>query len=470
MNLKITNQQLGHVSNKYCRLVLTEDNQSAHRLVEKSDGTLEYQMGAGKWNRITPRTFRTLLRSIVQAAKQHQIEYLAVQLSNSPFPKLDRLGEAWVLSTIAENFIMAAYEYKRYKTKKEDSAKELKEILICGGLSKEAKAGFLRGQIVGEATSITRDIANATGEHMTPSKLAQAAKAALKGTSVKVTVFDETKIKALKMGLLHAVGKGADDKPRFIIMEYTGSKKDEKPIVLIGKGITYDTGGLNVKPSGHMHDMHLDMSGGASVIGAMQAIAKLKLKRNVIGLIPAAENAISDRAMRAGDIVTSMSGKTVEVVHTDAEGRMVLADALTYAEKNYASAAILDMATLTGASLVALGKYASAYMTKDEKLESTLSELGEESGDLVWPLPLWDEYKASIKSARADISNIDPTFARTAGTIEAGVFLSYFAPKNVPWAHIDIAPRMETIPSDKLTKGAAGEPVRLLVKFVEEWK
>lgn len=217
-----------------------------------------------------------------------------------------------------------------------------------------------------------------------------------------------------------------------------------------------------------MHDMHLDMSGGSSVLAAITIAAKLGLKKNIVALVPAAENAISDDAMRAGDIVTAMNGKTVEVLHTDAEGRMVLADAYTYSER-YSPRAILDVATLTGASLVALGQHASAILTKDTELESTLRELGERSGDLVWPLPLWDEYKNSLKSHRADISNIATNFSRYGGCIEGASFLSFFAPKDTPWCHIDIAPRMDSIASDKLTKGSTGEPIRLLVSFLEQY-
>jgi leucyl aminopeptidase len=218
-----------------------------------------------------------------------------------------------------------------------------------------------------------------------------------------------------------------------------------------------------------MHEMHMDMSGGSAMIGTMRAIAKLGLKKNVVAFIPAAENSISAESMRAGDIATSMSGQTVEILHTDAEGRLVLADAMTYAETHYSPRVMLDVATLTGAALSALGQHASAIMTKDKKLQETLTELGEKSGDLVWPLPLWDEYKSSLKSSRADISNIATNFSRFGGCIEGGTFLSFFAPKKTPWAHIDIAPRMESIPSDKLAKGAAGEPVRLLVAFVEQY-
>ncbi len=217
-----------------------------------------------------------------------------------------------------------------------------------------------------------------------------------------------------------------------------------------------------------MHDMHLDMSGGAAVVGALTAIAKLGLKKNVIGLIPAAENAVSDRAMRAGDIVTAMNGKTVEILHTDAEGRLALADAMTFSER-YNPGTIIDIATLTGAALVALGQQASAFMTTDEALEATVRELGEVTGDLMWPLPLWDEYQGSLKSNRADLTNIAHNFSRFGGTIEGGAFLKNFAPKNTPWVHIDMAPRMDAIASDKLAKGATGEPVRFLVQFAKQY-
>jgi leucyl aminopeptidase len=336
------------------------------------------------------------------------------------------------------------------------------------GISDSAdKKSFATGLVTGEATNFTRDLANTSAEEMNPTALAKAAKLAVSGTKATVKILDHKKIKELKMGLLDAVGKGASDAPKLIIIEYWGATKKTAPVALIGKGITYDSGGLNVKPTGGMHDMHMDMSGGAAVIGAMRAIAKLGLKKNVVALVPSAENAISAKSMRAGDIATSMSGKTVEILHTDAEGRMVLADAMTYAEKFYKPKAMLDIATLTGASLVALGQQTSAVLTKDKDLQDQLVEIGEKTGDLMWPLPLWDEYRASLKSNRADLSNIAVNFARWGGCIEGGTFLSFFAPKKTPWAHIDMAPRMESIPSDKLAKGATGEPVKALIRFVE---
>ncbi len=474
-NIKIsaTSKSLTEVSNKYCRVILTEDKPSSHRLVETKDGHLEYRMGWGKKNEVTARTFRTLVRTIVQTAKSHQIEHLAICLELTGYQKLETYGEQWFYQTLGENISLASYEFNKYKTKKKQVL-ELKEVLVCG-LTGKNKTAFQKGLTVAESVNLTRDIANTAGEDMQPSNLAKAAQKAMVGTNAKVRVLDYKTIKKLKMGLLEAVGKGAEDAPKLIIIEYRGAAKQagtgkiSKPLVLLGKGITYDTGGLNIKPTGAMHDMHLDMSGGAAVIGAMRAIAKLKLKKNVIGIIPAAENAVSARSMRAGDIVTSMSGLTVEVMHTDAEGRMVLADGLTYIDKHYDAKAIIDVATLTGASLAALGQQTSAVLTKDIKLQHLLTELGEESGDLVWPLPLWDEYKKDLRSSRADVANIQANFSKFGGCIEGGTFLSFFAPKKTPWAHIDMAPRMESIPSDKLAKGATGEPVRLMVKFVETY-
>lgn len=468
-----TTKPLSKAAKKYCRIVVTDAKPSWHRLVERADGVLEYRLGAGKGKSMTARSFRTLVRSIVQAVKSHQVSEIALELDYTDYPKLAEYGEAWFYRTIAENLSLAQYEFTHYKTSKKTEG-VLKEILVCGVSSKVQKDAFAAGLIVAEAMNHTRDIANTSGGDLTPSKLAEEAKNILKGTKAAVRVLNAAAIKREKMGLLEAVGKGAEDRECLIIIEYWGAGKPTKkgdttkaPIALIGKGITYDTGGLNVKPSGFMHEMHMDMSGGAAMIGTMRAIAKLGLKKNVVAVIPAAENAISERSMRAGDIATSMSGKTVEILHTDAEGRLVLADAMTYAEKHFAPRIMLDAATLTGASLAALGQHTSAILTKDQALSDSLVKLGEESGDLVWPLPLWDEYKAMLKSSRADVSNIATNFSRYAGCIEGGIFLAHFAPKKTPWAHIDIAPRMESIPSDKLAKGATGEPVRLLVRFIE---
>lgn len=470
--ITLSSKTLVDTPKKYCRIILTEDKTAWHRLVEKNDGQLEYRMGMGKRKNLSLRTFRTLVRSIVQNAKIHQLEYIALELDPQGSPKLEVAGRDWFYRTLAENLQLAQYEFKHYKTAKNNST-SLKEILVCGVNSPTEKRSFSVGLTVGVSANIARDIANISGADLTPSGLAKKFTDILGGTKTIVKVLNKNAIKKEKMGLLEAVGKGSNDGPKLIVVEYWGAGKPnkktatEKPIVLIGKGVTYDSGGLNVKPSGFMHEMHMDKTGGVTVLATMHAIDALGLKKNVVAVVPVVENAISADSMRAGDIAVSMSGKTVEILHTDAEGRLILADAMTYAEKYYHPRVMLDVATLTGASLVALGQLASVVMTKDNDLSALLVKLGEETGDLTWPLPLWSEYRESLKSNRADISNIAVNFSRNAGCIEGGIFLSYFAPKKTPWAHLDIAPRMDSISGDKLAKGATGEPVRLLVRFIE---
>lgn len=301
---------------------------------------------------------------------------------------------------------------------------------------------------------------------MTPSILVSSIKAALKGTKIKMKVLEEIDMEKLGMGAILGVGRGSVEKSKFLILEYAG-KKEKKPVVLIGKGVTFDTGGINLKPENGLLEMNMDMSGGAAVAYTIIAAARLGIKRRVIGLIPAVENMPSGESLRPGDILTSMSGKTIEVQNTDAEGRLILADAHTYAER-YNPALVVDVATLTGAALGALGERASAIFSKDEKLKKLLLTLGEESGDYVWPLPLWDEYEAEIKGNIGDISNLKSQGnPRYGGAIVGAIFVYQFAKKFPSWVHIDMAPRMTAVFDEFLAKGAAGSPVRLLIKLLE---
>lgn len=456
----------------HVRLELKKGKDEAHRFIERKDGTLAYSMSIGAEKGLPRRKFISLVRSIIKALEAHQVEKAAIDAS-ALVTAADGDTE-WVISTFAENVALAGYQYTAYKSKQRDK-KTLKEVILCGELTATQKKALERGIVVGAHANLARDIANTTARDLAPLDLAKEAQKAAKGLPITVKVLGEKELAKLNMNLILAVGQGSMNESKFIIMEYwgagrpTGEKTPEKlqPIVFAGKGITYDTGGLNLKPSGFMHDMHMDMSGGSTVIAAITCAAKLGLKRNIVGLIPSAENAISAEAMRPGDIITSMSGKTVEVLNTDAEGRMVLADALTYAAR-YEPKVVLDVATLTGAALVALGQHASAFFTKDRALQETIERLGEQSGDYLWPLPLWDEYQQYIKSNRADLSNISTSFSRFGGAIEGAAFLANFAPA-CPWAHLDIAPRMEATASDKLSKGSTGEPVRFLVRFAEEY-
>lgn len=469
MNLKTTTKDRDQASKAHTRIALSETQVT--KFVEHADGTTGLSIGAGgKFADITPRTFRTLCRNIIRTSRAHKLEKIALQIDDFLLQHLEEAySEEWIASTLAENVLLANYEFTTYKSEKQSY--DLKEVLLCGSHSPATKRGIARGSTVAEYTNLCRDIANTPGGEMTPALLAKRAQEAVQGTRAKVTIFDKKRIEKEKMGALLAVAQGSKYGPRFIIMEYRGAGKD-RPVVFVGKGITFDTGGLNVKPGDSMLDMHLDMSGGAAVIAAVAAAAKLGLKKNVIGLIPAAENAVSDVSFRPGDIITTLSGKTVDVLNTDAEGRLILADGLTYAKK-FKPQLVVDVATLTGAALVALGTHASALMTKDDAVQTRLMALGEESGDYLWPLPLWDEYKQYTKGRFGDIANIPAAGnSRAGGTINGGMFLSHFTgdyQKDCGWAHIDMAPRMTATPHDKLAKGATGEPVRLLVAIAEQY-
>lgn len=474
MQIKLHTGPVEKIGKGYTRIVFIE--KGVERFLSK-DEVQTLEIVAGKLEKITPRTFRTLIRTIVQTAKKNKLEKITVALEYSAFPKCAKYGEEWFWSTFAENALLADYEYNTYKSKQ--PKKVFAELLLVTPKNKAVEAGLKRGTIVAESANTARDLANTPGGDMTPKLLAERTKMALKGTKAKVTVLDEPAIKKLKMGGLLGVGQGAKDKPKFIVIEYWGLKKPgasstkrggkdtAAPIVFVGKGVTFDTGGLQVKPGMAMYEMHMDMSGGASVIAAIRAIAKLGLKINVVGLIPAAENAIGENSIRPGDVLHMMSGLTVDVLHTDAEGRLILADALHYARK-YNPKLVIDVATLTGAALSALGQHAHVIMTKDRKIEDTLRDLGEESGDYTFPLPLWDEYKQYTKGVHGDIANISQGDGRYGGSINGGMFLSHFT-KKMKWVHIDMVPRMTSVASDKLAKGATGEPTRLLVKIAEKF-
>ncbi len=464
MKIQIHKGKPADVSETCTRVVFVE--KGVERLV-REDGIDSLHIVSGKLDKITPRTFRTLMRTIIQSAKRNKLSEIAIELSPEMFPKTSMYDANWFWSTVAENLILAEYEHTQYKSIQPKDRVE--EVCIVTNDTESAKRGIERGCIVGEYANVCRDIANTTGGDMTPEKLGNIAKKICKNPKTKVTVLDLNAIKKLGMGGLIGVGQGAKAKPRFIVIEYNalpkGKKAKEGPVVLVGKGITFDTGGLQVKPGMSMYEMHMDMSGGASVIATLGAIAKLGLQKHIVGLIPAAENAISDEAMRPGDVLTMMSGKTVEVLHTDAEGRLILADALHYARK-YNPSLVVDVATLTGAAGVAVGQHANVILTKSRVLEDSFRELGEESGDYTFPLPLWDEYMQYTKGTHADISNIASGDSRYGGTINGAAFLAHFT-KKMKWVHIDMAPRMTSVPSDKLAKGATGEPVRLLVKIAE---
>lgn len=343
----------------------------------------------------------------------------------------------------------------------------LKSLSLLAEGKKDAKAleqGLHHGQVMAEAMNKVKDLANLPGNICTPNYLAEQAAALGKELDkLQVSALDEDQMQELGMGALLSVSKGSRQPARFIIMEYrgakeSGKKKADKPIVLIGKGLTFDAGGISLKPGEGMDEMKYDMCGGASVIGTLWAAARLELPLNIIGLVPASENLPDGAANKPGDIVTSMSGQTIEILNTDAEGRLLLCDALTYAER-FEPAAVIDIATLTGACVIALGAHASGLMANDQLLADDILKAGERAQDRAWQLPLWDDYQQQLDSNFADMANIG---GRPAGTITAACFLSRYA-KDYKWAHLDIA---GTAWKSGKEKGATARPLPLLMEFL----
>ncbi len=421
-----------------------------------------------KWN---PRRTQVIARTFVRYAKSERIEEFATPIpvfqtkSGTAIPDL-----VWNTRIFAENALMADFEFNAYRQKPKDGWPEVKTLYLAGDEKNLADmdAGIREGMIIGEEVNACRHLANTPGSDMTPTLLAKAARNSAAGKKIRIRVMEEAEMKRLQMGGILGVAAGSDEKPKLIILEYLAGPKNQKPLVIAGKGVTFDSGGLNIKPHPHMYEMHMDMSGGAAVIHGIAAIARLKLPVNVFGIIPAVENMPSGSSYRPGDLLKTHSGKVIEVLNTDAEGRVILADALSYGAKKYKPGLLIDFATLTGASHAALGHHCSAIFTQDEKLQQHLVEIGNTSGDYVWPLPLWDEYLPEIKATFGDLANISPSNDRSGGAIHGAKFLEQFA-EGARFAHVDIAPRMTTTDSDCMSKGASGVGVRFIVELAKAY-
>jgi len=353
----------------------------------------------------------------------------------------------------------AVYVYRHTKPSAPAAPKLRKVTLVCAKAQATALANGLRqGQAVAAGVAVAREYANRPANHATPSFLAKEAKQLGKRHGFKVEVFDRKQIEKIGMGSFLAVAQGSDEPPRFIVMHYHGAAKGEAPIVLIGKGITFDTGGISLKPGAEMDEMKFDMGGAASVLGTMRAIGELQPKVNVVALIPTCENMPSGHAVKPGDVVKSLSGQTIEILNTDAEGRLILCDALTYAER-FKPAAVIDIATLTGAIVIALGHHNTGLFASDDGLAAELLAASRSALDPAWRMPLDEEYDEGLKSNFADMANIA---GRAGGAITAAMFLKRYATK-YPWAHLDVA---GTAWKSGAAKGATGRPVALLTHFV----
>ena len=463
--MKISIIEKGKFKNKdFVNVSFSEKIPESRFVLFGGNETLEIKISEKK--KMNQRQVIFVARKIVAFAKTHKIKKLAIDWNI--IKTLKSNSEQLLAEIFGTNFEMANYEFVSFKTAPKEGWNFIEEIAIIADGKANIKNALAKGQLIGQHVNACRELANMPGSDMTPDLLVKKTKEAIKNTGIKMKILGEQEMKKLGMNAILAVARGSKEKPKFIVLEYNGSK-NKKPIVLIGKGVTFDSGGLNIKPENSMTDMNMDMSGGAAVIHSIILAAKLKIKNKVVGLIPAVESMPSGESLRPNDVIKSMSGKTIEVQNTDAEGRIILADANTFAEK-YNPRLVVNVATLTGAASVALGERASAILTKNEKLSATLCGFGEESGDYIWPLPLWDEYEEEIKGINGDICNLrNRGETRAGGTILGAMFIYQFAKKFPLWAHIDMGSRMLPVYDEFLSRGAAGTPVRLLVKLLEKF-
>lgn len=420
-------------------------------------------VGLGKAEKFSAEALRQASATIATTGRKLGVGTIAMLPPACELP-LAELGQA-----VAEGTWLGLYTMRKYKSVRDEAEKDnLHElsILAAGGSGQQSLSkGIARGQIIAEAVCMARDLINSPGNEVNPSFLAETAKGLAKRTGLRCKVLNQQDMQKMQMGCLLGVAQGSAQPPVMILLEHTPNGTTEKPVVLVGKGITFDSGGISIKPAANMEDMKMDMAGGAAVLGAMQALAQLQYPRRVIGLVPASENLPSGTAIKPGDILRAMSGKTVEVINTDAEGRLVLADALTYAVQNLDPACMIDLATLTGAVVVALGSHATGMMGTDGAMMERLRLAGERTAERVWPLPLYEDYSKQIKSDFADIKN---TGGREAGSITGGAFLKEFVGET-PWVHLDIAGTAWTRDGKPyVPKGATGVGIRLLVDVLSD--
>ena len=416
-------------------------------------------VGLGSRSAFTRKQYRKASQVSAQALAKTGASDALVYLGLEHVAELDMQYRARI---IAEVFCSQAYKIPDLKTNAKPKPKPLATVNVAAADARGAKAaaeGLRIGAAVGSGSGFARDLANLPPNVCTPTYLgSRALQLAKDFPSIKTKVLDESGIKALKMGAFLAVTQGSEEPPRLIVCEYRGARKGAAPICLVGKGITFDSGGISLKDPPAMDEMKFDMSGGATVLGALRAVAELKLKLNVVVIVAAAENMPSGSAVKPADIVTTMSGQTVEVLNTDAEGRLVLCDCITYSRR-YKPAAVVDVATLTGACIVALGNHTSGLMSNNEPLAQELAAAGLRADDRAWRLPIGEEYVEQLKSNFADIANVG---GREGGACTAASFLSKFA-KDLEWAHLDVA---GTAWLGGAQKGSTGRPVPLLVDFL----
>lgn len=414
-------------------------------------------IGLGQKKKFNIDMLRKASGTAITKAKDGKLSGISIELPEEILDvPVDRQVEA-----LTSGAVLSTYRFEKYRRQEDKNHTIRRTTIVCTKrIAERVRKSVQRASAVAEAVNLARDIANDSGEQATPKKIGILAQRISKKYGFKCQVLDEKAIKRLKMGGLLNVGKGSENPPRFVVMEYGHSR--HPTVAIIGKGITFDTGGISLKPSKDMHQMKYDKSGAATTIAAVQGAAQLKLPVHLIGIIPLAENVPSGKSYKPGDVIHTMSGKTVEVLNTDAEGRLIMSDALTYAQR-YKPRYVIDIATLTGACVVALGSYVAGLMGNDKVLIRNLKKAGDSVGERLWELPLFDEYAEQMKSEIADLKNVG---GRDGGAITAAAFLSKFA-EGSRWAHIDIAgTAWSNDNKGYLKKGATGFGVRLFLEFL----
>lgn len=420
-------------------------------------------LGLGKRGEITSEQLREAGALAAQKAREIGVAEFALAL-----PTIDTLQPAAISRALIEGALLGQYRFDRFRTGL--SAEQTRTVdaltLLTEGEISAFEHGVATAQAIAEGTHFARDLVNRPGNDVIPAVLGETAEELGRTYGFNVTVLDHAALEAQGFGGIIGVGKGSANEPRFIVMEHGTKQVGVPTICLVGKGITFDTGGISIKPAERMDEMKSDMGGAAAVFGTMRAIGTLKPPLHIVGLVSSAENMPSSTAYKPGDILTTLSGKTIEVLNTDAEGRIVLADALFYAQR-YAPDAIIDLATLTGAIVVALGSYATGMMTNSDDIATRLTNAGDATSERVWRMPLWEPYLEQIKSDVADLKN---TGGRSGGALTAAAFLSQFVGE-YPWAHLDIAGTAYSDRSSKAytPKGATGVGVRLLTQMLLDW-
>ena len=420
-------------------------------------------MGLGKERELHEREYRTAVQASIKALANSGAADVASFLAELPVKKQDI---AWKVAHLAEAAVDSAYRFDQMKGKgskanKEKESKGIAKLIINVPQRNDLKKGadgLSRGLAIASGVSFAKDLGNLPPNVCTPTYLAEQAQALAKTHGLQVQILERADMEKLGMGSLLGVSQGSLQPPKLIVLQHKKGKKNQKPVTLVGKGITFDTGGISLKPGADMDEMKYDMCGAASVLGTFKAIAEMNLSINAVGIIPTCENMPDGNAIRPGDVLTSMSGQTIEVLNTDAEGRLILCDALTYAER-FEPDVVVDIATLTGACVIALGHHASGLFSNKDSLAKELLQAGENSLDRAWHMPLWNDYQNQLDSNFADMANIG---GRAGGSITAACFLSRFA-KKFDWAHLDIA---GTAWKSGKEKGSTGRPVPLLTQFL----